>query len=259
MERGFRNPAAEHGRRRLFFITLLVLCILALDILSGGKIRTALRQTAAPLWPIGHALWSAVANTEYFSTRAALEQQIGSLRQQLADAQEQAAAYASLKQQYDALSQLTHLAQNASGVSARIISSLSSSPYGTFLIGAGSANGIVQGALVLDGADFAIGEVSDVGKSTALVKTVFAPGNKVAVTIDGASATLGGQGGESGEADVPQGVPIAIGDPVIAPQLGGKAVGIVEHVTSNPANALQNVYISLPVNLAVLQFVYVEL
>ena len=151
---------------------------------------------------------------------------------------------------------LNILAQTTPGLAAPITSSIVSSPYGTFTIGAGSADGVAQGSLVLTADGFVIGKVTQVQAHQSLVDEVFASGAQTPVSIDGSAVVATGQGGEA-QAEVPHGITVSQNDPVTAPEYGGRPIGIVQHVDSNPANAQQAVYIALPVSLASLQFVYV--
>ncbi len=180
------------------------------------------------------------------------------LRAQVATMQEKAALYDVLKNENDSLQQIVHLVDHVSGVTAPIVSSIYASPYGTFMIGAGTDDGVATGSIVLSGdADgFVIGRVASAGKDHSLVVQTFAPGVSVDVVVDGASIAAAGKGGNA-IASAPRGLSIAEGDPVRAPAYGNMVVGVVGAVHSDAASAAQTVYIALPVALGSSTFVYV--
>ncbi|MDR3571385.1 MAG: rod shape-determining protein MreC [Candidatus Pacebacteria bacterium] len=259
MANGFRNSGSSgrNARRRLMLATFLAVVVLLLNIALGGKLSSLARDIAAPIASVGGKAGEAIGANGYFTTRGALEAQIAALQAQLQQEQLQSGAYAALEQQNQSLSSLEHLAQTTPGLAAPIISSIISSPYGTFSIGAGSADSVSVGSLALTSGNFVVGKVSQVQAHQSLVTELFASGQQTPVTIDSASVVAAGSGGQA-IAQVPHGVTVAVGDPVLSPQMGNRPVGVVQHVDSNPANAQQAVYVSLPVSLSSLQYVYVS-
>ncbi len=258
MASGFRpaNQSRTAGRRTLFLVTLFAVFIVLLNIALGGAISTLVRDVVTPVSRVGGNVGSAIANSGYFSSRRSLEAQLNALQDELQQQQLEAAAFTALQQQNQSLASLEHLAQTSPGLAAPIVSSVVSSPYGTFIVGAGSADTVAQNALVLTSDGFVAGKVVQVSSHQSLVNEIFGPGTQTPVTIDGASVIVSGQGGQA-MAQVPRGITITQGDPVVAPEYGGRPIGVVQHVESNPADALQQVYIALPVSLSSLQYVYV--
>ena len=247
----------RNSRKRLIAVTLVVVIVFLADIVSGGKIRAGLRGTYSGVANVGGRMGSAIKGSGIFSTRAGLEAEVASLKEQLAQYEERAAGYGALVQENDQLRAIARIAGDQEGVTAPVISSDRSSPYGTFLIGAGSADGITKGSLVVTPGGFVAGRVSDTGPHTALVSEVFAPDASIDAIIAGTPVALEGRGGENAEGKVPRGIVIPLGSPVVAPAFGNRPVGIVGHVASSSASATEDLLIRLPVNLSALQFVYV--
>ena len=243
--------------RRLLAVTSLVIFLFVADVLSGGKIRFELRTLVGVVTPWLTKVSTTIAGSGVFSSRAVLEAQNRSLTDELAQFEERAGGYDVLKAENEQLRALTHLAADTIGVTAPITSSVRSSPYGTFLIGAGSADGIARGSLVLTPGGFVVGVVADVGAHTAIIAEVFAPNASIEGIVDGAAASIAGSGGGNARTALPRGLVITPGDPVFSPVVGQRAIGIVGAVASSSASASQDVFIRLPVNLASLQFVYV--
>ncbi len=237
-------------------VSLFAVLIVLLNIALGGRISALVRDIVGPVEAAGGKVGSVITQSGYFTTRSQLEAQITALQAEVQQNQLQAAAYEAVQQQNQSLSSLEHLAQTSQGLAAPITSSIVSSPYGTFTIGAGSADSVASGNLVLTSDGSVIGKIVQVQDHQSMVEQLFASGVQTPVTIDGSAVVASGQGGQA-QAEVPHGITVAVGDPVLAPQYEGRSIGIVEHVDSNPANAQEAVYIALPVSLASIQYVYV--
>lgn len=248
---------AKRGRRRLLFATLAVLFLLAFDILSGGTLRGAARATVAGISNSAHRMRAAVTESGFFASKAALAREVASLRQSVASLTEQSAASKAIADENAHLRAMLHLTERDPGITAPVVSSFSASPYGTFLIGAGTGDPVSVGDLVLTEGGFVAGTVAEVRGRTSLVRTLFAPNASVEVIVGGSGTVAEGRGGGNARANLPRSVQLAPGDAVIAPSLGGRAVGVVGSVDSDPARAEQTAYISLPVNLSSLRFVYI--
>ena len=260
MMNSYRHNSGN-GRRRLFFAALLVLVIFLIDGASGGNIRAALRVAASSVWGAGERMGNAVLESGLLSTRRALERENQALRNELARLQMRAADYEIMKEENESLRAFVHLAENANGLTAPVVSSFRASPYGTFLIGAGTEDGVQEGNLVLVGdpqlGGFVVGRVEDADGGQSLVKGIFAPGERTEATIQGIGVTVEGRGGGQARADAPRDAEIQPGDPVISANFGVRAIGIVGRVEEGTGNASQRIYIHLPIPLTSLEFVYV--
>lgn len=247
----------NNTNRRLIVATLLVLVLFCADLLSGGMLRREVRSFGSQISQGVSRAGSAISGSGFFSSRASLEAQNRVLNEQIMQYQERSAGYDVLLAENVQLRSLVHLASQRPGLTAPIVSSVLSSPYGTFLIGAGTADQIARTNLVLTAGGFVAGTVSDVGMHTSTVQELFAPDASVNAVIAGTSVSVTGSGGGNAHALLPRGARVAIGDAVLSPQLGGRAIGIVGAVASSTASASQDVYIRLPVDIGSLQFVYV--
>jgi len=247
----------NNDRKKLLAATALVFFLFVVDVVSGGAIRDQVRAGASVVFRSVAKVSSMTVASGIFSSRGALERESQSLTLQLAQLQERAAGHDALKAENEQLRALIHLAEQHVGVTAPIVSSVRSSPYGTFLIGAGSAEGIVRGNFVLTSGGFVVGTVSDTASHTAVVAEVFAPGSLIEAVVNGAAISLTGSGGGNASAKVPRGLVLSAGDTVVAPSLGQRAIGIVGAIASSSAQATQDVFVRTPVNLSSLQYIYV--
>ncbi len=252
----FTTERGRRARRRLVAATALVIVIFILDALFGGTLAGAIRSLTAGIWSASSSVRQTILQSGYFATHRALARDNALLRDQLAAIQEDAAAYQGLKAENNQLRAFLHMASTSRGITAPVISSFRSSPYGTFLVGAGEADGITEGAIVMSSQDFAIGTVKSVTANTALVAGTFASGQSTDALIGNTAAVVEGRGGGNAVATVPREAVVHEGDSVIAPALGSRQIGIVGHIDASESSAEQTVYIDLPINLSTLRYVY---
>ncbi len=259
MMNSYRQNKSPH--KRLLALTVLVIFLFLLDVLSGGFIRHQLRGGAVVLGQWSRYVGGSIAGSGLFRTRASLEAQNRSLTEELAQFEERAGGYEALRSENEQLRAFVHLVEGSSkdaqGVTAPVVSSVRTSPYGTFLIGAGESEGIVRGSHVLTSGGFVVGKVTDLGAHTATVAEIFAPGASVEAMAGGAVFSAVGSGGGNARAKVPRALTIRIDEPVFAPELGQRPIGIVGSIASSTASASQEVFIVLPVNLSSLRYVYI--
>jgi cell shape-determining protein MreC len=242
---------ASEGRRRLFFATLLVLVLLGADVLSGGALRATVRSAALQ----GHAMLRAFDSSGYFARKHELEKENASLRVALAHARAEAASASTLKSENDALRALVGVAPEGEGVSAPIVSSLGASPYGTFIVGAGSADGVEVGDIAVAAGGFVVGRVAEVTSFSAVIAAVFAPGTKTDAIIADTAVEVEGRGGFNARATMPRAIPVQEGDAVFALTYGARPVGVVGSLDSDPSRAEQVLYIDMPASLSALHYV----
>jgi cell shape-determining protein MreC len=238
------------------FATVLILCVFALDAVLGGPFRDFVRSVAGSLWGGVSSARSSVAGG-FFARNSTLASENETLKQELAEVRERAAAYDALKEENEALRSMVRFTQTSTGITAPVVSSYHASPYGTFAVSAGAHDAIAKGDLVLSSAGYVVGRIADVGETHTLVQTLFQTGSSIDVVIGNAAVTATGEGGGNARVDVPRGIDVRVGDAVTAPTLGGHPVGIVGKVEAVSTTAEQKVYIVLPVNLSLLRLVFI--
>jgi len=251
--------------RRLVAASTLVVVLFVADIFSGGRIRGMIRDTSANIRFGAVRTWNAVTHLGIFETRARLARENADLRNQVQDLTLKSAAFDALQENDAELRAMAHLVSNhPRGETAPIVSSLFAAPYGTFAIGAGEAENIVKGDLVLMSVDdvgssaFAVGVISDVSAHTALVSTFFAPRTQVSVRIANTEQTLTGDGVNNAHIQVPRSIAVHEGDTVTSVEYSGRPLGVVTRVEADPSDPYSKVFVSLPVSPAARQYVYVE-
>ncbi|MDO8562128.1 MAG: rod shape-determining protein MreC [bacterium] len=261
--RGLPVRGTQTGRKRLFFATVLVLVLFIFDALSGGKIRTLVRAVGSSVWGLGVAIEESIYGSGFLSTRRGLLSENSALREQVARLQERAAAYQVLKNENVGLRDILNVVDTEkgenreAGITAPIVSSFRSSPYGTFQVGAGTADSVAPGDIVLSAENFVIGRIEAADSHASLVREIFAPSVSSDAVIRGVGVSVVGQGGGNARTTMPRQSEVAVGDPVVSSVLGARAVGVVGNIAEDSGSAYKSVDIYLPVNLGALQFVYI--
>lgn len=242
---------------RLLAITFIVMFVFIADLASGGKIRDISQGAAGSISATSAAAFNAIKHSGLFSTRAQLAAHNEELQAEVERYREQDSAYQALKAENDQLALLAHLAQDDTGTTTAIVSSFRSSPYGTFLIGAGAREGIKHDSIALTDLGFVVGRVTDVSTHTSLVTQLLSPGKSIDALIGKDPATFTGTGGGNARAQVPRDIEVKVGDIITSGTVGGRRIGIVGKVESESADAYSTVYMRLPQNVAGMRFVFV--
>lgn len=231
--------------------------LFAVDHFSGGLIRDIARTSAGGVRSLVASVETSVADSGFFSTRAGLARENETLRQEIALHAEEIALAEFVRDENNALQELVRLAEGDAGISARVLSSFSSAPYGTFLIGAGSRDGVQEGSIVLTPGGFVLGVVKSVSARSATVEALFAPSTETDMIVNDVAFRAEGHGGGNARAEVAREAAVAVGDTVTAPEYGGRAAGMIMHLESASSSATAVLSIRIPVNLDALRFVYV--
>lgn len=245
---------------KIAFILAIAVSVLffGFDTLTGGFVRSYARTLSSLAWGSVASVGDSLDRTGFFATRRSLVEENNSLKDTIALYEEQSARYRALEVQNDALRDIASLVESErEGKAARVLSSFRTSPYGTFVIGAGERDGIARGDIVLTPGGFALGRITDLDAHTASVNALFAPGNMAEVIVGDVAFSVEGRGGGNARAEIPRGALIAKGDAAIVPEFGGRVAGIIGEIVSASSSATQTVFLRLPHNLDSLRFVYV--
>lgn len=247
-----RNSGSRSG-----IATILVLVIVAVDVVSDGKVREVVRVPSSALWQIVAEVPTRIGATGFFSSRRSLAAENAALRRELADLKERSATLSVLAAENEELRSLLAVVEEGQGITAPVLSSTRASPYGTFLVGAGQADSVSYGSIVVTSGGFVIGRVTDVDSRRAVVTELLAPGASVDAVVRKAGISVEGQGGGNGRARVPRGLDIREGDPLTSSVLGGRPIAVVGSVKSDPSSPWSTLFVRLPSPISALRFVYI--
>ncbi len=235
----------------LVLASVLVAFLIVGDILTGGVLRRTARQWLAPLTA---AITRTVSysGSFLFSSRSTLLEENQSLAAEVARLKERDVLVDFVLKENTTLRNLSGIA--TSSLSASVISSIRELPYGTFMIGAGRAQGIELRSIVLSEGGFAIGEVTDVMETSATVQFIFAPQSVVDAVSGPVSMQLEGRGALEARALIPIESPLAVGDVVMAPRYG-LPVGVVAYLEPEDDGVYSTVFVHVPRNIHTIRLV----
>ncbi|HEY4526776.1 MAG TPA: rod shape-determining protein MreC [Candidatus Paceibacterota bacterium] len=252
-----QNKPGRRPRRTLFFVTLLVIALFAIDFFTGGMVRGPLRSAGAMLSRATDTVARGIIGSGLLSTRSMLARENANLKQTIVGLEERLALYRAAQVENEELRRMAHLASDMPGITAPVVSSFKASPYGTFLAGAGSTEGVREGNVVLSKEGFVVGRVLEVSAHQALVEEIFAARTTIEAIAGSLPLSLTGNGGGNATGEAPRGSLIATGTPVHALSLGGRLVGVVGQTEGDVAASSLKVYVRTPVNIEALRVVYI--
>lgn len=194
----------------------------------------------------------------FWRDRTALEESIASLERDLADAQKMSDNEQLLTQENETLRALIANA-STSIVAASVIARPPLTPYDSLVLDVGIQEGVAVGSIVFAGDNIAIGAISGVYDKTSIVTLFSTPNIESTAYILGPNiyTTAKGVGGGVLEIGVPQGIALAVGDPVVLPALRKSILGRIHNIVSVPSEPQQFAYVSLPVAVQSLRYVRV--
>jgi cell shape-determining protein MreC len=237
-------------------IALVAAFVFGIDRISGGAVHGYARQGGSMVWSVASAAGSMVTGSGVLSAKRSLIEENTQLKEEIAKRDENALRYAALADENASLRELLELSSEE-GVTAPVLSSFESSPYGTFRIGGGAAAGIEEGSIVLTSGGFVLGSVTFVSPRTATVEAFFAPGKELEMQVNSIPFMVDGRGGGNARGEIPRDAKVAENDVVIIPAFGGRTAGIVGKIESASSSAYTTLYIRIPRNLDSLRYVHV--
>ncbi len=251
----------NEARASLIVATIAVagvaMFIFSIDKLSGGLVRGYARQGGAALYAVTAAAGSVITDTGGLSTRVSLARENASLTETLRMRAEQDARFTELQEENERLRELVGLATSEDGIPVSVLSSFSSSPYGTFRIGGGALRGVSEGDLVLTPGGFVLGAVTFVTPRSATVEAFFAPGKQLEMQVRESPFVAEGRGGGNARGEIPRTAGATVGDVITIPAFEHRPAGIVGEVRSASSSPTATILMRTPVNLDSLRYVYV--
>ena len=226
---------------------VLIAVLLVVAVLWRGPLQTLLWRAASPLGAVRDALMGDEVLT--------LKAQLASTTAALADRN-------ALNQENIDLK--ARLGRDASKprVLASILMRPPASAYDTLIIDAGEGSRVAAGDLVYAAGNLAIGEVSEVNARDARVSLFSSPGTTWPASIEGpggqsVSLLVVGQGGGSFVAEVPAGVQVKVGDPVVFGGIASPLLAEISGVDQSPGASFMHLYLHVPVDFFNLRWVEV--
>lgn len=132
--------------------------------------------------------------------------------------------------------------------------------YNTFVIDAGTSEGIREGQLVFAFDSVALGTVSEVDEHRATVLLYSESGRETAGTVVGTDTaiTLIGRGGGEYEVRMPRDVHFEVGQTVALQSTEPRVFATIQKISTDPRDPFQRLLAKAPINLQNLKWVVVE-
>ncbi len=215
------------------------------------------------LYPIEQAVsWYRFSESTlptYLRSRTELIHEIDELQKQLANQAGTNLTVQRLMNENMQLRAVAEMGTSSARIAARVIAQPTILSYDLLKIDQGSNAGVVVGAPVFVGVDTVIGVVVSVLPTYAFVDLVTTPGFTATAYVVGPNifAPLEGVGGGVARVRVPQGVTLAVGNPVLLPSVESGVYGEIVTIENVPTQPEQYGYVTPPVPLQSLLYVSV--
>lgn len=244
----YLSDSRQPARRPLIVATIAVLTLFIGDMVTRGALRSEVRAHVGAAWQA--VMPSTPAFADGPDSMTSLKNEVEELRsehnQWLAAADENAS-----------LKALVKLAKETPGIAAPVLSPTDTNPFGTFVIGAGAAEGIKTGATVIAPDGFVIGRIVEADEHTSLTEELFAPDQKTPATLVSSAIELEGRGAGNAHGQIPREASTTPGEVVRSAVVGNRPIGVVGAIVPDPGNAFQEVYVRVPDAIQALRIVYV--
>jgi hypothetical protein len=228
-------------------------------VLYGGSeiVAKVSSLVTFPFYAVRHYMEESTATVPvFFRSRLALDTELKTLKQEIAERKGHDATLAYLITENTELRNMLH-SSSTPRIMAGVISRPPETPYDTMLIDRGSNDGIVENAPVYFSAGQAIGYVQSVFPDSAHVTLFSSPGVESTVYVFGPNifTTAYGEGGGIIRLSVPQGIKISTDNIVILPSLEQGVLGKIDDIQSIPTEPEQHAYMTFDASLQSIRLV----
>ncbi len=236
-----------------------VLIALTVLFLAKGAVSTVSSGVTTLFITVRHYIATSSATIPVFvRSRNELLNDMHTLEQKVASGQGAGITLAYVMEENAELRSLMG-ASSSPRILAGVIARPPHTPYDTFILDRGSADGIIEHAPVFYGSGFALGYVHAVFPHMSFVTLFSSPGVESTVFVFGSRlfTTAYGEGGGVIRLSVPQGIPLTKGSVVILPSLDTGVLGAVDEIQSISTEPEQHAYVALSVPLQSIRLVSV--
>ena len=253
-----------NSRRTLRSKRLVLFSVGALALFGGVLMVPFIFATLASLifTPIAATkTWlfeSSASFPQFFRDRAALVEEIASLKGELAASGGNRFTIDALSLENDELRRLLGY-EGETRILAGIIGRPNVLPYDVLMLDRGSQDGIKEGAPVFISDSTIIGIIRSVTSDSSIVELISTPGFETTVFIIGPDIFTNaiGIGGGQLRVGVPQGIKITEGDLVVIPSVTSGVYGAITHIESEPSQPEQYGFVSTDIPLSGMRLVSV--
>lgn len=243
------------GRTAIALVVLFLLMVLLRKPLTGF-----IHYLGFPLWDKASDVEPLVpALSLRLSTKEQLREENKALTARVAELERTLIDYRILEEEAERLRGVFgRVTSPTELLRARVLRRPPLSPFDTMIIDVGFNHDVTSGDLVVVDDTIVIGSVIDVYGKTSVVELYSAPGRVTDVAIkDTIPAQAFGKGGGNFSIDVPRGVEVAPGDPVVLAGTDGKILGLVDSIVDTPTDSFRRILFRVPVNMYMIPEVFI--
>lgn len=211
---------------------------------------------AKPLWSLRDGTSNSIFNFfGYFARVGTIQKENEALRDQLYTLKLRESEFNQIKLEYEDLKSLMNVSSTSvstkrggSSITARVLSKPPFTPYDTFIVDAGSDDGVFMGDLVYANDALVIGRITKVTSNTSYA-TLFSSGNQsqeFLVSRTGVSVAVAGMGGGNFALYIPKDFDIVVGDTLSEPSYDLGVVATVYAIDETSQNSFKRVYARVP-------------
>lgn len=238
--------------RRLMLAAAGVVMLVSIAYVVGGPIASYVSQ---PFMVAAVFMRHENPIAVFFYTRTSLQDRIRSLEAFIDTHAYDTERLALLEERYGALFESV---REDDLIPAYVVASPNQTPYDTLVLNKGASDGVREGALVY-AQDSVIGRVAHAYTHSAFVILYSTPDVTVPGYIYGPDIFVKGIGMGNGviRFGVPQGLNVAVGDPVVVPIGDASLYGTVNFIDTDASNPEQHAFVAQKQALASLRVVWV--
>ena len=249
----YKNPHRNKHTPQSILIRVVGI-VVGIALLVFG-IRALVKTHAEVIIP----LYPSAFDTNTLSRRA-LVAKVNELQGELNAQNAHAVAVTLLESENAALKAELNRDPSSIGILAHVLTVPNRSFYDTFVIDAGSVEGIREGQQVYAFDVIALGTVASVADHSAVVTLFSAPAKETSGTAVGSdtAVTLIGRGAGEYEVRMPRDVHFEIGSTIALQSVYPAVLARVEKIMTDPRDPFQKLLAKVPVNLTALKWVIVR-
>ncbi|MEO8637784.1 MAG: rod shape-determining protein MreC [Candidatus Taylorbacteria bacterium] len=251
-----RKKASLLGIPILF---LILIFLLSAYLPNGGG--TILLAIGRPFFVAKNSIVEGGGNfLEYFRSKGALIEENKNLKAEADDLAYGLIRLNILEKENQELKAEFGRAKPEKSVLAYVLTSPGFSPYDTFLLDAGSKDGVAFGDTVSIAGGLGVGHIKEVFSRTSLALLYSSPGEEVTVRIPPQQimAKAYGRGGGNFEIKLPKDIDVQKGALISMPGVDNAILGVVEAIETDATQSLQLVLVRNLFNINQIDKVYIK-
>lgn len=253
---------ADNRKRTIAIILGLIVVVGFLVFFFFSNLQNTFQNIARPLWKGENNAKSNLSTFfSYFASKSNLEKENNALKSELEALKSQLIDRDTLYTENLALKNLFDRKPEGTLVLATVLVKPNKSLYDTLIIDIGTRNGVEIGDKVFAYGTVLLGEVSNVGETTATVRLFSTAGTTFTGRVAGLNidADVTGRGGSNFEMTLPREVIVPEGTLILMPSISEEIVAVTGKSISDQRDPFQKVLLTSPVNINELGSVLVRI